>query len=309
MQETRDPARVSSGRIAVTTDAACTIPKDWVIGTDPAVDPRVEVITIEAVTATAAGIHLVRAQSTAAGANQNVPIGRLEFPNSTPAHVVSTTNPQAFDKGRDIETDDQFRLRFGLRWYQLAQGDTQDRIRSLVLDNVDDVAECRVVSCRSIGPIGPISPISPGSIAVMVWSRDSTGDLIPASAETVALAQEYLDTLQVPCRSITVSAPTGPILDILAWLKVATGYVWATVADVVDDCIRAYFTDLATAGTPFILFELYARVGALAGVEDFKLEQPKANIYPDSTEALMLGQIRIQEFDSRRSFYAQGANT
>jgi uncharacterized phage protein gp47/JayE len=183
-----------------------------------------------------------------------------------------------------------------LRPYESAAGAIEDYFVSQAL-RVRGVAEARLKE----GGRGP------GSVVLYVWSKDSTGKLVPGSATLVATVQSWLDDpLRRPlCTRLYVEQPSGAIIDVSILLRPLSGYTFASTSTSVAAAVRAFFAALAP-GDDLVLFHLLAACSAVSGLEDLRITVPIANVSADATEVLLLGRLDIQLFDATRGYYGQG---
>lgn len=276
--------------------AGTVVPKNTLVTTNPDVDPMVEFTTDQAATIpTGATVITAAITCRETGLAGNVPAGRIAFLPQSVAGISATINLEAATGGQPEEDDESYRQRSILRPYESAAGAIEDYFRSAAL-RVRGVAEARLKE----GGRGP------GSVVLYVWSKDSTGKLVPGSATLVATVQSYLaDPLRRPlCTQVYVEQPAGAIVDVSILLRPLSGYTFASTSTLVAAAVRAFFADLAP-GEDLVLFQLSAACSLVAGIEDLRIVDPAANVTADPTEVLLLGRLSIQEFDATRGQQGQ----
>jgi len=270
------------------------IPAGTLVTTDPAVDPKVEFTTDEAATIpTGATTVLAAITCRETGVAGNVPAGRIAFlPQSVPG-ITATVNLEAATGGQPEEDEESYRQRAMLAPYESAAGAIEDYFRSVAL-RVRGVAEARLKE----GGRGP------GSVVLYVWSRDSTGKLVPGSATLIGTVQAYIeDPLRRPlCTRIYVEQPEGAVVDVSILLRPLTGYTFSAVRTAVAAAVQTFFAGLAP-GEDLILFQLLAACSSIAGLEDLRVVTPSANVVADAAEVLLLGRLDVQPFDVARGYY------
>jgi len=279
-----------------TGSAGSTVPAGTLVTTDPAVDPKVEFTTdVAAIIPAGATTVTVAITCRETGVAGNVPAGRIAFLPQSVAGITATINLAAATGGQPAEDEESYRQRAMLAPYESAAGSIEAYFRSVAL-RVRGVAEARLQE----GGRGP------GSVVLYVWSKDSTGKLVPGSATLISAVQAYLDDpLRRPlCTRLYVEQPEGAVVDVSILLRPATGYTFAAGRTAVAALARTFFAALGP-GDGLVLFQLATACSVAAGIDDLRIVTPSANVTAEATETLLLGRLDIQLFDATRGQYGQ----
>lgn len=279
-----------------TGTAGTTVPAGTLVTTDPAVDPMVEFVT-DAAYVIPTGATTVSGAITCreTGVAGNVPAGRIAFLPQSVAGISATVNLEAATGGQPEEDEESYRQRAMLAPYESAAGAIEDYFRSVAL-RVRGVAEARLQE----GGRGP------GSVVLYVWSKDSTGKLVPGSATLIATVQAYLaDPLRRPlCTRVYVEQPAGAVVDVSILIRPLSGYTFAVTSALVAATVRTFFAALGP-GDGLVLFQLLAACSDVDGLDDLRIVTPSANVTADATETLLLGRLDVQLFDATRGYYGE----
>lgn len=130
------PSQKASGYLLVSGTPGVVVPMGWLAGSPT----NIQYVVMEAGVIGADGTALVLAQATTAGPEGNAGSETITdiINPATPGGITSVTNPQAFDGGRDRETDEEYRNRY-YQSVDFAGGVNADGIRGEILQNVDGV--------------------------------------------------------------------------------------------------------------------------------------------------------------------------
>jgi uncharacterized phage protein gp47/JayE len=256
------------------------IPVGTICSTDPAVEPVVEFLTTEEKTVIGGSYADIPVEAKNAGEEGNVEAGKVIYlPQEIPN--ITITNPNPIAGGTEEEDDDTLRKRIVLRWYGVAYGGCEESFRSMALE-VTGVAEAQAVACYA----------GPGTVKILIWSRNETGSLVPASDTLVETVQDYLDEYKPICTKVLVAQPTGVLQDVFIYLDVESGYTFAVISENVKAAVMAFFDDL-DVGDDLIVAKLLAACMAVTGVKDIKIGKPKDNVSCTALEKIMLGRVAI----------------
>jgi uncharacterized phage protein gp47/JayE len=150
-------------------------------------------------------------------------------PNSLPANTLDTiatpisgwdsvNNPEAGTTGRDVETDDELRLRFASTF--LAGNATDEAIRAKLLNNVDGVQTASVTSNRSLATDGEGRPPKSFEAVVQGGSDSDVAEEIwktmPSGIESFGNTSEIIVDSEGRNQTIKFSRPT----EIFIYVKV-----------------------------------------------------------------------------------------
>lgn len=170
--------------------------------TDPSAD-LVAFETTESGTIPGGGTLALAVEATQAGAQGKVAVGQVSTllssvaaPDGSPG-IASVTNADATSGGADIETDDKYRVRVGLRWSSARGGGTIGDYMSAALD-WPGVGFVRVIPVYQ----------SAGGVGVVITDDDNQ----PLGDEVVLALQNDLDPPYVTTAlTVNASLPTATI--------------------------------------------------------------------------------------------------
>ena len=243
----------------------------------------------------------VLVSATRPGARGNRPAGGVFTPSFRPPGFVSAVNAAALIDGADQESDEERKQRFGAFVSTLSRATGAALAygaRQAVLNNAQGVETERVRAVAVVEPwrTDPEQPI--GLVRVVVHNG--------VGSTSVALRARVLDLLNghvgpdgvaVPGWKaagvkVEVAAATEQAVNITAAVTPSAGVSGAALAALADGVMTDYVQAL-DIGQPFLFTEAIHRVKQLAGVADFTVSAPTANITPAATTKLMPGAITV----------------
>lgn len=189
--------------------------------------------------------------------------------NSTAAVASSTVD------GTDEETTEDFRARFEERLQEPPQGGAEADY-SIWSKEVAGVTRVWVDG----GGLGP------GTVVVRFVRDNDVGSIIPSAGE-VAVVQAYLDERRPVTAAVTVVAPIETPLDLtLAVVPDTTAVREAVEAELEDLLLRE-----AEPGATLLLSAIRTAIGTAAGLEDYTLTSPAADVTHTTGQLPVLGTI------------------
>ncbi|MCX7731632.1 MAG: baseplate J/gp47 family protein [candidate division WOR-3 bacterium] len=221
------------------------------------------------------------------GALYNLPTGALSYIIDEIPDVTGS-NPSPTAGGADEETDEDLRHRCFLAPYRLAR--SIERCWESLACDITGVARAKCLSC---------SP-SPGKFRIYIWSRDAAGRLVSPSPQLITTVQEYLNQFVPVCITLTVTQPTGPYQDIIAYLKISETAQFNEIMPLVKTALESVFSALLP-GETLTRARLIAAAMSIPGVINFRLALPLDDVTPQETETIYPGTITIHpwEWDSQ----------
>ena len=235
----------------------------------------------------ASGVLEVAAEAVTTGSAGNKPAGDELVVQSPPAGVYAAASVASdFSGGTDDESDAELLLRVLDRMRFGSAGGTAHDYEQWA-GAVDGVMHADCHPLRR----------GPGTVTVAVYTEGVGGVREPADSTLRAAVAAYIDTLrpvtaEVDCPAIT-EAPVDVTVEILEY---EAGYNEATVRAAVGEAIAAYIYTLRRSDALY-RSRLGREISAVAGVLDYDLTAPAANVAPtiDSStlEALVPGTVTV----------------
>lgn len=274
----------ASGYITVTGTPGYELLSGFLVATASGI--RFE--TTEAVKLSSAGTGTVEIMAVEMGAAGNVPAGAITVVVNPNPDVVSVTNAQQTQDGRDRETDAAFRERvLQRRQNPGTSGNKADYMRW----------------SREVAGVGAakVFPLWAGPKTVKVVIADA--DKLPASAGLVQQVQDYIDPDpgrgegQAPIGAVvTVAAAIAKTINITATVVLAAGYALQDVIDRFREKVEEWRQKAAFS----VSYVSHAVIGALLlgtdGVLDYSaltLNGSSANIALADEEVPLLGAVNL----------------
>jgi uncharacterized phage protein gp47/JayE len=271
------PATFASGTVTFTGT------NGTVITTSPTVTLRLnEAITYHLTVGgtIASGTATGTIVSDIAGADANIPIGTTLQLESPIAGVSSTVTVAAsITNGIDQEDVEEFRARFLLRLRKPpAGGRTAD---------YEGWAEAVAGVTRAF-----VYPLEKGLGTVVVrFVNDNDSPIFPDAGE-VAAVQAYLDSQRPVTANVTVIAPTQLSVAFTIHLVPDTSDTRAAVnAQLVDLFVREAEPGDGVSRGKILLSQIRTAIGVAAGVEDYTLTVPSADVTPALGQLPTVGTI------------------
>lgn len=256
---TRLAATGATGTVTLTGTAGAAVPN----GTEAKTAAGVAYVTTADAVVGSGGTVDVAAAAEVTGTAGNSAAGVAVTLTAAPAGVQSAGTLGAMTGGTDVESDSALlaRLLYLLRNPPMG-GAAHDYVRWAM-----SVAGVTSATCFS-GRRGD------GTVDVAVMTAGG-----PASPTLVAQVQAYIETVRPVTADFLVVAPTAVPVAVTATLVLAAGYTITDVAQRLNAAVAAYFATLGP-GDPVVRTKLQAIISITAGVADFSLASPGANVVP-----------------------------
>lgn len=264
-------ATFATGTVTVTGTNGTVIEAETVLLRSDGAEYTVDAdVTISGGTATAA----VTAEL--AGADGTLTAGvvlTFESPiagaNSTAAVASSTAD------GTDEETTEALRIRLRERLQEPPQGGAES---DYLLWSKEVAGVTRVwVDGGGLGP---------GTVVVRFVRDNDVGSIIPSAGE-VAVVQAYLDDRRPVTAAVTVAAPVETALDLTLAVEPDTTAVRGAVEAELEDLLLRE----AEPGATLLLSAIRTAIGTAAGLEDYTLTSPAADVTHTTGQLPVLGTI------------------
>lgn len=255
---TRLAATRATGSITFTGTVGSAI----AVGVEAKTLGGVAYVTTTSGTIGSGGSLTLAAQASATGLAGNAASATALTLTSAPAGVQSSaTLGSAMTGGTDIETDAALldRLLFKLR--NPPQGGAAHDYISWA-ESIDGVSAAYVYPMRR----------GEGTVDVAIMTAGG----VP-SPTLIATVQAYIDTVRPVTAQCQVMAPTPVPVTVSATLVLAAGYTLTDVSGRLTSAITAYFDQLSP-GMPVVKTRLESLISITAGVLDFTLTSPGANV-------------------------------
>ncbi len=283
----RRQAQKARGWIKFTGGSGTTIPQGTVVSTNPNVDPVVEFVTLEDAQISDDGYVEVEIEAKEPGLQGNVEAGRICCLVTNVPGVDSVTNETATSGGLDDESDEELRKRCVLKWYSLSYGATENALRAWALE-VEGVVEAKVVPAWQ----------GAGTAKVLVWTKNASGKLVPASEQLVEQVQALMDERRPVTTQITVEAPEGTLVDVVVAISIKSGYNFSDVTDAVKSAVESYFDSLKP-GESVLKARILAAVINMDGVENARVDAPREDVAIAEGETAILGRCLVNRWTTR----------
>jgi uncharacterized phage protein gp47/JayE len=268
---TRTAATYAVGSVTLTGTNAVAVPAGTVLqradGTQYETDAEV---TIASGTATAV------VTAVEAGAAGNADVGTSVTFVSPIAGVTATATVASggLTSGADAETDEALRIRLTDRLQQPPHGGAE-------ADYVTWAKEVAGVT-RAWG-----YPLELGAGTVTVrFVRDNDASLIPDAGEVTAV-QAYIDARRPVTAAVTVVAPVAVPRNFTLHIVPDTAATRAAVEAELEDLLERD----AEPGATLLLSQIKVAVGAAAGVTDFSVTSPAADVTHTTGQIATMGTI------------------
>lgn len=207
------------------------------------------------------GTGTITVTAALAGADSTLAVDDVLSFESPIAGVDSTTTVTASEDGSDAETMDALRVRLLARMSDPPHGGT-------LADYVEWSKE--VAGVTRVWPVA--QGLGPGTVVVR-FVRDDDVSIIPDGGEVTTL-QAYLDARKPAHATVTVVAPAAAPIDFDITLVPNTT---ATRAAVTAELTDMLFREGEPGGTT-LLSSIHTAIGSAAGVTDYTLNSPSANV-------------------------------
>jgi len=216
------------------------------------------------------------ARAQIAGKAGNVKANTVVYMNSAPVGISACANPAAFTGGDDAENDEDLRKRVLASYRTLPNGANKAYYEKTVL-GIDGV---RAVS---------VLPKNRGVGTVDVVVSSATG--LP-SQTLLDEVESVLNAVREICVDVKVAAPTAVTVDISAQIDAEAGYDAEAVRAAAGEALSAYF-DGDLLGSDVTLAKLGNILYGVAGVKNYRISSPAADVAAEATELPVAGTITI----------------
>lgn len=220
----------------------------------------------------------VPARAAEAGLGGNTPAGTIRTMAVAPVGVASCTNPAPFTGGAETEEDEALRARVLDTYRRMPNGTNRAYYEQQAL-GVEGVAAVSVIG-KNRGL---------GTVDVVIASADG----LP-SEELVEAVQADLNAKREIAVDVLVLAPTQVTVDISVQVKAESGADGETVRAGVTAALSAWF-DGTRLGESVLLARLGQRIYEVAGVENYRILEPMADVSVTAGQLPMLGTLTVEE--------------
>ncbi|MBQ4100141.1 MAG: baseplate J/gp47 family protein [Oscillospiraceae bacterium] len=220
----------------------------------------------------------VPAVAVESGASSNVGIGAITQLVTPPQGITRVQNPSAFVGGINAESDENLRERL-LKSYQNISNSTNSAFYyNHAMSFPEGVSACVIPRARGIGTVDVVI---------------ATAEVTPPD-DVLAKLQESFDKIREINVDVKVCAPTVVPLDISVAVKPGNMFSFDDAKVNVQSKLAKFFSSF-TVSRPMLLAELYSCLLGTEGVYTFTISTPTTDIYLESNEILVPGEITITE--------------
>lgn len=292
---TRLPATKSTVLLTVDLDAATTLPAGRVVSV--ADSPASRFVTTEEVTSGGAGTYFVEAEAEVTG-----PVvgntGTITVIETPVAGWNSVTNSADAEIGREIETDEDLRLRRE-SLLRVTGSATAEAIRSDILD-IEDVQACFVFENTSSVTDGDGVPGKAFEAVVLGGDDSLIAEAIwaskPAGIESYGSVQVGITDSQGFGHTMEFSRPTDKAVHVI--VDVLTDDEFPDDGDTqIKEKVAAY-GDSLTIGDDVVVSQVYAHIFEVSGVVDVTSIKVGFSDPPTLSANLSIGSREIAVFDT-----------
>lgn len=220
----------------------------------------------------------IPAKAKNAGRSGNVPAGSIVNMLQAPVGISYCMNKDNFSGGSDKESDDDLRSRVIGSYKKLPNGANKAYYETVAMD-VDGVAAATVL------------PKERGLGTVDVIIADESG--VPPDL-LVQAVQDKLQEQREICVDIKVSAPETVKVNIAAQIKPESDYTFSDVSGRVENAIKEHFSGRLLS-QDVLLAKLANVIFAVAGVGNYKIISPSADVSIGSNQLPVLGTLTITQ--------------
>lgn len=219
----------------------------------------------------------VRARALEPGASSNVAAGTVTLPVNPPQGVTAVTNPQPFDGGADIESDERLRGRLWDALGRMPNGANAETYREKAL-SYETVLEASVLP-RARGA---------GTVDVVILTAAET----PDAALLTRMQADFSREREIGT-DVQVRAAVRTRMDLSARVLVEYGYDPAQVTARCEDALRGFLTALPL-GSPLLAARIGEALFHVEGVANYALTSPTADTLLSADVKLYPGVISVQ---------------
>ena len=218
----------------------------------------------------------VPARALELGTAGNAAAGTILTMAVAPMGVASCSNPEAFTGGTDAEDDESLRKRVLDTFRRLANGANAAYYEQTAMA-FDEVAAVTVLP-RKRGV---------GTVDVVIATQKGT-----PGAELLERVEDKLQKAREIAVDVAVSAPTTKTVNVAIQVQAAESRDGAQVRGAVKQAVREWFTGERLSG-PVLRAELGSVVYAVAGVENYAITAPAADIPAAAGTLPVLGTLTV----------------
>lgn len=220
----------------------------------------------------------VAAEAVSAGSSGNVGAGAICVLTACPVAVTSVTNAAAFTGGMSEETDEALRARVLDSFLRLPNGANAAWYEQTA---------CRHEGVAAAKAIGKARGV--GTVNVYV----ATPNGVPTEALLTELETVFRKSREIAV-DVQVKAPTTSAVNVSMTVEPEHGVEFSTVKTAVEALLAEFFNG-KLLGKAVTLAELGSRVYALAGVKNYHITAPTADVAASDTVLPVLGTVSITE--------------
>lgn len=270
--------RQATGILRFGISAALTVDLSIEAGTVCLTGEGVAFETLEEAVLTAGETFVdVAAQAVECGGQGNVMAGSITLMQTAPDGVETVTNPEAFNWGRDAETDESYRSRILEAYSGLSNGANIAYYRELAL-SVDGIDGVQVVP-RINGA---------GTVGLLVASDSGT-----VSDEALEQLEELLNDRRELGIEVVVSVPEEVDVTVVASILPAEGYTLAQAESAVAQAIAGCFSGKQMGKTLYLAALSHSAMDT-GTIENIIFTQPTADVELNEDRQPVLASLTLE---------------
>ena len=221
------------------------------------------------------------AEALEAGAGGNAAPGSVCFLTACPVAVTAVTNPRAFTRGSDAESDAAFRDRILQSYRRLPNGANAAWYEETAMRYPGVTAAKAVGRARGIGTVD-------------VYVTGENG--IPSAALLEGLQAELQEKREIAV-DVQAKAPSPKTVDVRVAVRPREGADKQAVLTAAEQAVAGFFGG-RLLGRPVLLAELGNRLYDLEGVENYRFSAPAEDVPADRTVLPVLGALAVSEMEA-----------
>lgn len=212
------------------------------------------------------------------GKTSNAVAGTVKILAACPVGITACTNIAAFSGGSDAEGDEALRARILESYQRLPNGANAAYYEQTAMGHTGVAAAKAVGRARGIGTVD-------------VYIATEAG--LPSEALLAEVKADLQEKREIAV-DVQALAPTKAVMNLSVEVTVAEGATFAAVKPAVERALGGFFTG-RQLGCPVRLAELGRIVFGVAGVENYHILAPTADLAADSTVLPALGTLSVTE--------------
>jgi len=271
---TRTPATFATGEVVLTGDDDAVVPAGSQL---QRADGVVYATDAEATIATGTATVVVTALEAGAAGNAEAGVTLTLVAPVSGVAALATVDVGGLVDGADEGTDADLRADLLARLREPVHGGTRADYERWALENAGVTRAW----------VSPQELAANGVTVRFVRDGDGTGSAIIPDSGDVATVQAYLDARRPVTADVTVIAPTPVDLDVDVSITPDTATIRAAVEAELTDLLAR----LAEPGGTIPLSQIQVAIGVAAGVEDFTITDPVADVTHATGEMAVLGTV------------------